>query len=1032
LGCKAAARAKGRATEFRILGPLEVSDEGREIDIGGPRQRALLAVLLLHGNEVVSRDRLIDELWGDAPPTAAVKTLQAHVSRLRGALNGEEGASKSEGGRLETHGPGYLLRVNPGELDADRFQSLVDDARRTLAGGEPQRAAEGLRQALALWRGPALADFSYQSFARTEIARLDELQLTALEERVEADLELGRHGALVAELEALVARHPLRERLRGQLMLALYRSDRQAEALNVYQQGRRALAEELGLDPSQGLQRLERQILAQDPALALPERRARPPVAWPPGGRRARALILVGVFVLAAGIAAAVLQPLRDESATPVGSGGEAVEAPGARVLDSRTGHLRANIPLGTAPSSIAVGGGSVWVLDADDKTISRIDPTERRRLRTFSTSSTPTDLAFGANALWIGNAFRESHLFAGTNYPESVSRVDPQSGVVDETIVLPRAGAGQYFQGGGFSQQHIAATDSAVWVVNPDQTVSRIDPRTNRRVATVEGVQASDIAVGDGRVWVLGDGEVLAIDPRTSAVSRRIEVAAESLTALAVGAGAVWGADPLGGSIWRIDPSPEPLLRQIPLELGVRSVAFGQGVLWATNEIADKVYRIEPRTNRASVVSRLVAPQRVAVGNDVVYVTALGPPSGREALPASVCGEIFAGAGSPRFLIASDLPLQGPTRAWTVPMVEAIRFVLERRGFRAGRYNVGYQSCDDSTAQTGGGDLYRCFSNAKAYARNLEVIGVIGAFNSYCSSPQIPIANQAPRGPLAMISPSNTFTGLTRPYRAMRRSELEHLYPSGERNYVRIVAADHLSPTALVEAAKELGRTRLFSLWDAEDPYMAGFAADMRQAARRLGLQIAGTAAWNPRSRDFARLARQINPTKPEAILMAGAAPPHTGGLIRDLRAGLGPGVALIASDGFADFPALTAAAGPAAKGMYVGYAGLPDRKLPPTGRRFLEQFEEAHPGLRTPDFSAAYAAHATEILLDAIARSNGTRPSVARELRRTRIEGGMLGDIRFDRNGDLVEAPVTIFRVAGSGPVVDRVITVRSDSLR
>jgi branched-chain amino acid transport system substrate-binding protein len=709
----------------------------------------------------------------------------------------------------------------------------------------------------------------------------------------------------------------------------------------------------------------------------------------------------------------------------------ETVAAPGARVLDSRTGHVRANISLGTAPSTIAVGGGSVWVLDADDKTISEIDATGRRRLRTFSTSSTPTDLAFGADALWVGNAFRGLE-FAGTNYPQSVSRVDPESGVVDETIALPRAGAHQYFQGGGFSQQHIAATDSAVWVVNPDRTVSRIDPRTNRRVAIVERVQAGDVAAGDGGVWVLGDGQVLAIEPRTNAVSRRIEVAAESLTALAVGAGAVRVADPLGGSVRRIDPAADPVLRQIPLELGVRSVAFGRGFLWATNEIADKVYRIDPRTNKARVVSRLVAPQRVSVANNAVWVTALGPPSAREALPASACGEVFAGAGSPRFLIASDLPLQGPTRAWTVPMVEAIRFVLERRGFRAGRYSVGYQSCDDSTAQTGGSDLYRCFANANAYARDLDVIGVIGSFHSYCSSAQIPIANQAPRGPLAMISPSNTFTGLTRPYRAMRRGELEDLYPSGERNYVRIVAADPLSPTALAEAARDLGRKRAFVTWDGDDPYMEGFAADMRQAARRLGLQIAGATAWNPRARDFAQLARRIETTRPEAVLTAGAAPPHTGALLRDLRAGLGPGVAFIASDGFADFPALTAAAGPAATGMYVGNYGLPDGKLPPTGRRFLEQFEKARPGLRTPDFSAAYAAQAAEILLDAIGRSNGTRPSVTRELRRTRIEGGILGDLRFDHNSDPVEAPVTIFRMAGKDPVTDRVITVRSASLR
>jgi DNA-binding SARP family transcriptional activator/ABC-type branched-subunit amino acid transport system substrate-binding protein len=1013
--------------EFRILGPLEVSDKGRLVDIGSPRQCALLALLLLHANEVVSRDRLIDELWGEKPPATAVKTVQAYVSRLRAALHGR--GPPSENGRLETRGHGYLLKVEPGELDVDHFQGLLEDARRALAHGKPERAAEGLREALALWRGPALADLTYEGFARAELARLAELHVSALEDRVEADLALGRHAALVGELEGLVASFPLRERLRGQLMLALYRSGRQAEALQIFQQYRRELAEELGLKPSEGLRRLERKILEQDPGLAPPERATRPRLA-PTRARLPPRLLAIGALVLATAIVAAVFQLVREGGAEPVV--GDAREGPGAGALDPRTGALLASIPLGTAPSTIAVGEGSVWVLDANDRTISRIDPTERARVRTFSTASTPTDLAVGADAIWIGNAFREGG-FASTNFPQSISRLDPQSGVVDKTIPLPRADAGVYFQGGGFSQQHIAATRAAVWAINPDQTVSRIDPRTNRAVATVEEVRASDIDAGDGGVWVVGEQGVVQIDPGTNAVSQRIEVAAESLTGLAVGAGAVWVADPLGGSVWRIDPGPDPLLRQIPLELGVRSVAFGHGVLWATNEIADKIYRIDPRTNKARVVSRRVAPQRVAVGRGAVWVTALGPPSGQETLPASACGDVFAGgAGRPRFLIVSDLPLQGPTRSSTLPMVEAIRFVLQRHGFRAGRYSVGHQSCDDSTAQAGGFDFFRCFSNGKAYARDLDVIGVIGAYHSFCSMVQIPIANQAARGPLAMISPSNSLAWLTRPHRAMPPDALQDLYPTGARNYVRIVGADHLAPLALVEAAKRLGKKRVFVLWDGDDPYMTGFAADMREAGRKLGLELAGIGAWNPQARDFARLARRIAAARADAVLMAGAAPPHTGALLRDLRAELGRGVALIATDGFASFDEVIAAAGPAARGMYVGNAGVPNGKLPPAGRRFLRRFERTRQGNPGPNFSAAYGAQAAEILLDAIARSDGTRSSVTRELRRTRIEDRILGDIRFDENGDLVEAPVTIFRVAAHGPVVSRMITVRSGSLR
>ena len=426
--------------EFRILGPLEVSDEGRRVEIGGHKQRALLASLLLHANEVVSLDRLIDELWGETPPPTAAKTLQAQVSRLRRSLNGDEDPAAHMRGPLQTRGHGYVLTVEPGQVDADRFQGMLEEARRARAEGKPEEAAEELRRALALWRGPALADFAYESFAQTEIARLDELQLTALEERIEADLALGRHAELVGELEALVARHPLRERLRGQLMLALYRSDRQAEALHVYQEGRLALAEELGLEPSQGLQRLERQILEQDPELAAPARRPGPR----PARRRAGLLVLVGALLLAAAVGAVAVLLVRAGGSESVAGSEETIAGGNAGVLDPRTGELLATIPLGTAPTSIAVGEGSVWVLDADDRTVSQIDPKERAVVRTFSTGSTPTDLAVGAGAIWIGNGIRE----ARTALPESVSRFAPESAVVDETIPLSRADAARLSSG--------------------------------------------------------------------------------------------------------------------------------------------------------------------------------------------------------------------------------------------------------------------------------------------------------------------------------------------------------------------------------------------------------------------------------------------------------------------------------------------------------------------------------------------------------------------------------------------------------
>ena len=249
------------AAEFRILGPLEVEQGSGALRVGGKKRQALLAVLLLHANELVPSEQLIDELWGDETPETAAKIIQNNVSQLRKLL---------EPGVLLTRGSGYLLRVEPDQLDARRFERLVEEGRQALATGDPESASAKLREGLALWRGPALADFVYEPFAKGEIAGLEELRLAAIEYRIEADLALGRHADLVSELEALLVQHPLRERLRAHLMLALYRSGRQAEALEVYKRTRQQLIDELGIEASPALQRLEKAILLQDASLELP------------------------------------------------------------------------------------------------------------------------------------------------------------------------------------------------------------------------------------------------------------------------------------------------------------------------------------------------------------------------------------------------------------------------------------------------------------------------------------------------------------------------------------------------------------------------------------------------------------------------------------------------------------------------------------------------------------------------------------------------------------------------------------------
>jgi DNA-binding SARP family transcriptional activator len=258
--------------EFRILGPLEVRRGEESLRLGGMQQRALLAILLLHANTPVTIDRLIEELWPERPPATAAHTVRVYVSNLRKLLGHE---------RLVTSGPGYLIRVERDELDLERFERLAQEGREALGTRAPDRAAAWFADALALWRGEALADFVYEPFAQGPIARLQELRLTALEDRLDADLASGRHTDLVGELQALVAEHRLRERPRGQLMLALYRSGRQAEALEVFQQTRRLLVDELGIEPSPALQELERAILRQDSALASETPAVEPRMAAP-------------------------------------------------------------------------------------------------------------------------------------------------------------------------------------------------------------------------------------------------------------------------------------------------------------------------------------------------------------------------------------------------------------------------------------------------------------------------------------------------------------------------------------------------------------------------------------------------------------------------------------------------------------------------------------------------------------------------------------------------------------------------------
>jgi YVTN family beta-propeller protein len=594
--------------DYRLLGPLEVRQDGRVLSLGGDRQRALLAILLLHANAAVSADELIDALWGERPPRSASNALRVHISRLRKAFeNGAERSTVPSNGVLSTHGHGYMLSVESGQLDVDRFRDLVELGRKALAENDPAEAATLLRSALALWRGPPLADFRYEPFAQAAITRLEEMRLAAFEERIESDTALGRHAVLVAELAELVEQNPLRERLRAQLMLVLYRCGRQAEALDVYQEFRRSLSEQLGLDPGPGLQKLELAILSRDPSLELdpaiapvPEEVAgsrAPPATESPIHRHHPRLAAGVVALLAIAVAVALVASNVGGASSPTELAANSVGA-----ITSSSGALRATVPIGTSPSALAAGDGAVWVANYDAGTVSRIDPTTDAVVQTIPVGSTPSGIAVGAGAVWVAN-----------NYGGTVSRIDPVVNRVVQTISVGNAPSG------------VAVGEGSVWVTNDsDRTLTRIDAITGAVQKTIAlGTGTSDVAAGLGAVWVsdAADGRVLRINPRSDQVVQVID-AGGGADALAVGDGSVWVANSLDGTVSRLDPQTGSVSATVAVGQGPAAIAAGAGGLWVANQFAGTVSRINPATDTvASTIAVGNRPQGLALADGVLWV---------------------------------------------------------------------------------------------------------------------------------------------------------------------------------------------------------------------------------------------------------------------------------------------------------------------------------------------------------------------------------------------------------------------------
>jgi DNA-binding SARP family transcriptional activator/DNA-binding beta-propeller fold protein YncE len=627
--------------EFRVLGPLEVEEDGQLLKLGGAKQRALLALLLLHANEAVSRDRLIDELWSASPPETASAAVQVYVSQLRKVLGRDA---------IVTQPPGYLVRVQDGTLDLERFETSVEHAR----GAAPSEAAELLRQALGLWRGSPLADLD-GSFARAERARLDEQRLSAMEQRIDADLDLGRHAQLVPELEALVREHPLREHLRGQLMLALYRCGRQAEALDVYRAGRRLLDDELGLEPGEELRRLERAILEQDESLSAPAASAvaRPRPAQVPTGT------VTFLFTDVEG-STRLVRELEDAYGELLERHHrlvrEAFEQHGGEEIDSQGDAFffafrRARDAVRGAIDVQKDFAEAEWPKDADVRIRVGIHTGEPglgetgyhgldvvRAARISGSAHGGQTLVSSATRDLVGAALQDvefddlgEHRLKDLEQPQRIFQV-AAPGLRSDFPPLETAGVARVMTIGGREQELAAAAEAAL--ETQERRVRFF--RRSRAVAVVGAI-------------VLAAAVIAAVVAITSGSDAAITVAPDSIAVLggdgklvadvpiggrpvsiAVDDEAVWVANADDGTVLRIDPESYEVVETIGLGADVNSVAVGFGSVWVAGGNAETVFRIDPDENAVVATLRFgkADPLRpdpvffVAAGQDAVWIT--------------------------------------------------------------------------------------------------------------------------------------------------------------------------------------------------------------------------------------------------------------------------------------------------------------------------------------------------------------------------------------------------------------------------
>lgn len=573
--------------QFRLLGPLEVLKDGAPLRLGGERQRGLLALLLLHANELVTTDQLVEQLFGANATDASVRAVRVAVSRLRRLLDEET---------LVTRPGGYVVYADPSQLDVAEFEAHVMEGRIALEQGMPTTAAASFRQALALFRGPPLADLAMHDFVQPEARRLEELRLSALMDRIDADLAVGRGADLVPELEGLAQANPFQERLRSQLMLALYRSGRQSDALDVYRRTRELLAEELGLEPSRALQQLERAILQHDPTLEAPsvprDVVSELPSVQGVGRLKRRHLVAVALAALAGVVVATAL----------LARGSSPVTAKAPTALGK---HLVASIasPL---PSCCGFGFGAVWIVGHHDETVEKVDPSTNKVVARYRIAGFQAlEPLVAAGSLWV----------PASGEPKFI-RFDPARRKVVATIRVEVA--------------QLAWGYDSIWATTRDHHLLRVDLKTNRIVKRLQLLPGyndfdDDVAVGYGSIWVTATdtATLLRIDPTTVKVVGRLTGFGddESWMPVTIGDGSVWVYRITNGQgvVYRIDPYTNQIVARI--RVGHPNVAWPNGYIvdaggyvWI-GDAGSTLSVVDPRTNR--VVAWFTLPETT---NEVEY----------------------------------------------------------------------------------------------------------------------------------------------------------------------------------------------------------------------------------------------------------------------------------------------------------------------------------------------------------------------------------------------------------------------------